>query len=126
MLDHVDFAVTNLENSRRFYTRVLATLGIEPFTDIKMDDGREGTGYGSLSGPQFWIGGGKAVKGRMHIAFSANARTEVDAFYEAALQVGGKCKGPPGLRPRYGEHYYAAFIIDPDGHTIEAVCRHDE
>jgi len=126
MLDHVDFAVTDLENSRRFYTRVLAALGIEPFTDIKTDDGREGTGYGSLSGPQFWIGGGKAVKGRMHIAFSANARAEVDAFYEAALQVGGKCKGPPGLRPRYGEHYYAAFIIDPDGHTIEAVCRHDE
>lgn len=61
---------------------------------------------------------------RMHIAFAANSRSAVDAFYAAALVAGGKSKGKPGLRPVYGEHYYAAFVFDPDGHTIEAVCRH--
>lgn len=126
MLDHIDFAVTDLENSRRFYTSVLAALGISPFVDIKTDEGREGTGYGSLVGSQFWIGKGEAVTGRMHIAFVAGSRQAVDDFYEAALQVGGERKGTPGLRPKYGEHYYAAFVTDPDGHTIEAVCRHSD
>ena len=123
MLDHIDFAVTDLENSRKFYTSVLAALEIKPFIDIKTDEGREGTGYGSVTGPQFWIGGGEVVQGRMHVAFAAKSRAAVDAFYDAALRVGGVCKGAPGPRPRYGEHYYAAFIVDPDGHTIEAVCR---
>lgn len=123
MFDHIDFAVKDLGKSRRFYTSTLAALEIKPFTDIKTDEGREGTGYGSLTGSQFWIGRGEAVRGRMHIAFAAKSRNAVDDFYEAALQVGGTCKGAPGLRPRYGEHYYAAFVSDPDGHTIEAVCR---
>lgn len=126
MFDHIDFAVVNLETSRKFYRTVLATLGVEPFMDIKTDEGREGTGYGSLTGEQFWIGKGEPVKGRMHIAFSASSRSEVDAFYETALSEEGKAKGAPGIRPTYGEHYYAAFVFDPDGHTIEAVCRHPE
>jgi catechol 2,3-dioxygenase-like lactoylglutathione lyase family enzyme len=123
MLDHIDFAVRDLEASRRFYSSTLAALDIEPFIDIKTDAGREGTGYGKLTGPQFWIGKGEAVKGRMHIAFVAKSRKAVDEFFEIALQVGGLSKGAPGVRPHYGEHYYAAFVIDPDGHTIEAVCR---
>lgn len=126
MLDHIDFAVKDLEVSRKFYGSVLAALDIKPFIDIKTDEGREGTGYGSLTGSQFWIGKGEVVKGRMHIAFAARSRQAVDDFYEVALQAGGVCKGGPGLRSRYGEHYYAAFVIDPDGHTIEAVCRHPE
>jgi len=126
MFDHVDIAVVNLEVSRKFYRTVLAALGFEPFMDIKTDEGREGTGYGSLAGEQFWIGKGEPVKGRMHIAFSASSRSSVDAFYEAAIGAGGKAKGAPGIRPTYGEHYYAAFVFDPDGHTIEAVCRHAE
>jgi catechol 2,3-dioxygenase-like lactoylglutathione lyase family enzyme len=123
MLDHIDFAVRDLGASRRFYTSTLAALDIEPFMNIKTDEGREGTGYGKLAGSQFWIGKGEAVKGRMHIAFAAKSRKAVDEFYATALQVGGSCKGAPGVRPHYGEHYYAAFVIDPDGHTIEAVCR---
>ena len=126
MFDHIDFAVIDLEVSRKFYRTILATLGIEPFMDISTDEGREGTGYGSLTGEQFWIGKGEAVEGRMHIAFAASSRSAVDAFYEAALDAGGKSKGEPGIRPVYGEHYYAAFVFDPDGHTIEAVCRDSE
>ncbi len=81
---------------------------------------------GSLTGEQFWIGKGEAVKGRMHIAFAVQSRADVDAFHRAALDAGGVCKGAPGIRPVYGEHYYAAFVFDPDGHTIEAVCRKPE
>ena len=126
MFDHVDFAVSDLERSRLFYSRVLAELGIQAFTNIKRDDGREGTGYGSLDGPQLWIGGGEPVSGRMHVAFAAQSRAAVDAFYDAAIEAGGTCNGPPGLRPQYADDYYAAFVIDPDGHTIEAVCRIDD
>ncbi len=126
MFDHIDFAVVDLKVSRNFYKTALATLGVEPFMDIETAEGREGTGYGSLTGEQFWIGGGEAVKGRMHIAFAAQSRAEVDAFHRAALGAGGSCKGAPGIRPVYGEHYYAAFVVDPDGHTIEAVCRKPE
>ena len=126
MFDHVDFAVVDLTVSRNFYKAALAALGIEPFMDIKTEEGREGTGYGSLEGEQFWIGKGEAVKGRMHIAFAAQSRAEVDGFHRAALDAGGVSKGEPGMRPVYGEHYYAAFVFDPDGHTIEAVCRKPE
>ena len=126
MFDHVDFAVVDLAVSRGFYEATLAVLGIKPFMDIKTEEGREGTGYGSLDGEQFWIGKGEAVKGRMHIAFKAQSRAEVDEFYRAAIAAGGTRKGAPGIRPVYGEHYYAAFVFDPDGHTIEAVCRKPE
>lgn len=126
MLDHIDFAVAEFERSREFYVRALAPLGINSILDIKRHDGREGTGFGRNSLPQFWIGGGSAVSGRLHFAFTAESRTDVDAFYEAALLAGGKSKGEPGLRPRYGENYYAAFVYDPDGHTIEAVCRQSD
>jgi len=126
MFDHIDFAVVDLEGSRKFYEPVLATLGVEPFMNIRTDEGREGTGYGSLTGEQFWIGKGEAVNGRMHNAFAASTRSAVDEFYKTATGAGGKAKGPPGIRPTYGEHYYAAFVFDPDGHTIEAVCRRAE
>ena len=123
MFDHIDFAVVDLTVSRTFYETALAPLGIAPFMNIKTEEGREGTGYGSLTGEQFWIGKGEAVEGRMHIAFAAQSRADVDAFHHAALGAGGVCKGAPGIRPVYGEHYYAAFVFDPDGHTIEGVCR---
>jgi catechol 2,3-dioxygenase-like lactoylglutathione lyase family enzyme len=126
MLDHVDFGTADYEKSRAFYVRSLAPLGIRPVMDIKRHDGRAGTGFGRDSEPQFWIGEGFAVSGRLHLAFSAESRAAVDAFYDAALDAGGSSKGAPGLRPRYGANYYAAFVYDPDGHTIEAVCRNSE
>ena len=126
MLDHIDFAVSDLATSRAFYIQALAPLGIGSVMEIMRDDGREGTGYGRNSLPQFWIGGGQPVRGRLHVAFAAETRAAVDAFYVEALEAGGMCKGEPGLRPRYGDNYYAAFVLDPDGHTIEAVCRNAE
>jgi catechol 2,3-dioxygenase-like lactoylglutathione lyase family enzyme len=76
VFDHIDFAVTDLDKSREFYTSALAMLGIQPFIEIDRDDGRKGVGFGSLCGPQFWIGGGPAVGGRLHVAFAANARSK--------------------------------------------------
>jgi catechol 2,3-dioxygenase-like lactoylglutathione lyase family enzyme len=126
VFDHIDFAVADLDRSREFYTSALAPLDIDPFLEIDRDDGRKGTGFGSHDGPQLFIGGGPVVGGRLHIAFAAASRSAVDDFYRAALEAGGKSHGAPGLRPRYGEHYYAAFVTDPDGHVVEAVCRGSE
>jgi catechol 2,3-dioxygenase-like lactoylglutathione lyase family enzyme len=123
VLDHIDFAVTNLDRSRAYYTSVLSVLGIEPFMEIDREDGHKGIGFGSHNGPQFWIGGGRAVGGRLHIAFAASSRSEVDDFYRTALEAGGTSRGAPGARPNYGKDYYAAFVTDPDGHVLEAVCR---
>ena len=126
MNDHIDIAAANLQRSREYYRRTLAPLSFEPIVDIDRSDGRKGTGFGRESKPQFWIGGGSAVVGRLHIAFEAESRAAVDEFYKEALSAGAKSKGEPGLQPRYGDNYYAAFVLDPDGHTIEAVCRrHD-
>ena len=126
MLDHIDFSVTDFERSRVFYVRALAPLGINPVFEIKRDNGREGTGFGRDSLPQFWIGRGPAVSGRLHVAFAAESRASVDAFHSAAIEAGGISNGAPGVRARYGEDYYAAFVSDPDGHNIEAVCRRRE
>jgi catechol 2,3-dioxygenase-like lactoylglutathione lyase family enzyme len=123
MFDHVDFAVADLPRSRTFYAKTLAPLGISPLVDIKRDDGRDGTGFGATAYPRFWIGKGTPVAGRLHVAFETESRDAVIAFHAAALSAGGTDHGAPGVRPQYGEHYYAAFVVDPDGHVIEAVCR---
>jgi catechol 2,3-dioxygenase-like lactoylglutathione lyase family enzyme len=78
-------------------------------------------GFGARGKPFFWIGAGQAVGG-LHVAFAARDRATVDAFYHAAIAVGGADNGTPGLRPHYHPNYYGAFILDPDGHNIEAVC----
>ncbi len=80
-------------------------------------------GYGVPPKPDFWWGEGTPNEPRIHIAFRATRR-QVDAFYKAALAAGGRDNGAPGLRPHYHEHYYGAFVLDPDGHNIEACC-HD-
>ncbi len=123
MFDHVDFAVVDLARSRAFYVHALAPLDIVPLIDIRRADGREGTGFGIDTIPRFWIGGGAAVGGRLHLAFEATSRGAVVAFHAAALEAGGKDHGAPGYRARYGDHYYAAYVEDPDGHVVEAVCR---
>lgn len=123
MLDHVDFGTSDYEKSRDFYISCLAPLGIELIMEITRHTGLAGAGFGRDSKPQFWIGEGSLVEGRLHFAFEARSKREVDAFYHAAMQAGGKSKGEPGLRPRYADDWYAAFVFDPDGHTIEAVYR---
>ncbi|RAP56423.1 VOC family protein [Oleiagrimonas sp. MCCC 1A03011] len=126
MIDHVDFAVTDLPRSRAFYMKVLAPLGMAPVASVDRSDGdgHRGVGFGTLEKPVFWIGCGDPVQGRLHVAFRAESRDAVNAFHRAALTAGGIDHGAPGLRPHYHAHYYAAYVRDPDGHVIEAVCHH--
>ena len=119
MLDHVTLGVSDIERSRAFYDRALAPLGIERL----YADGTEAAGYGVSPRAFFWIGSKGTPQTGSHVAFAATDRATVDRFYDAALAVGGKDNGGPGLRPNYHKDYYAAFVLDPDGHNIEAVCR---
>ena len=124
MLDHVGFAVSDIEQSRRFYDAALAPLGIAVLMTVTPDQNPRGStvlGYGKGGDPFFWIGDRERVGEGTHIAFSAENRAQVDAFHAAALAAGGIDNGAPGLREHYGPNYYAAFVLDPDGLTIEAV-----
>lgn len=121
MMDHFSVNVRDMERSKQFYTEVLAPLGSE----MKLDFGTT-VSFGPkeiISGDpagSFWINEGEPQL--IHFAFSAASKEEVEAFYNAALKAGGTDNGKPGIRPDYGSHYYAAFILDPDGYNIEAVC----
>ncbi len=124
-LDHVAISTADYPTSLAFYEKALAPLGVK--THMKFE-GEEGNvaGLGSDE-PFLWVGdGGKLAGGRMHIAFRAANRAQVDAFYAAAIAAGGTDNGGPGLRPHYHANYYAAFVHDPDGHNIEAVCHAPE
>jgi len=118
MLDHVTIGVSNIARAVAFYDRALAPLGVERL----YAEGTSAFGYGSEKKAYFWIGQRETVLTGAHIAFAAGDRGTVDAFHEAALAAGGRDNGAPGLRPQYHAHYYGAFILDPDGHNIEAVC----
>jgi catechol 2,3-dioxygenase-like lactoylglutathione lyase family enzyme len=128
MFDHVGFAVADVPRSRAFYLATLAPLGFVVVMDITKEQtgGYEGTGFGPPGRPQLWIGNGEGRGGSTHIAFTANSRAAVDAFYQAAIATGGRDNGAPGLRPHYHANYYGAFVFDPDGHNIEAVCHQPE
>jgi catechol 2,3-dioxygenase-like lactoylglutathione lyase family enzyme len=125
MIDHVGFAVTDAEVSRGFYEAALAPLGLSLIMTVPAEEnGSGGTahGFGTEGNPFFWIGDKERVGEGTHVAFTAATREQVDAFHEAALAAGGTDHGPPGPRPQYGPDYYAAFVLDPDGLNIEAVC----
>ncbi|MGC9975051.1 MAG: VOC family protein [Gaiellaceae bacterium] len=122
MIDHTGFNVTNLELSRAFYLKALAPLGYGIALELEGAAGfgaREGAG--DDPGGDFWISVGEPQTPRTHVAFRAANEEQVDEFYWAAIEAGGKDNGPPGPRPHYHEGYYAAFVLDPDGHNIEAV-----
>jgi catechol 2,3-dioxygenase-like lactoylglutathione lyase family enzyme len=124
MLDHVGIPVSDYTRSKGFYLRVLKTLGFDLVLEVASQEtgGHSFAGFGSKGRPQFWIGGGRPIRGSVHFAFTAKTRAAVRAFHKAALEAGGKDNGAPGLRPHYHENYYGAFVLDPDGHNIEAVC----
>jgi catechol 2,3-dioxygenase-like lactoylglutathione lyase family enzyme len=90
--------------------------------DKQFTGGKAVVGYGVPPKPDFWTAEGTPNQPPVHIAFRADNRGQVDAFYQAAIAAGGKDNGPPGLRPHYHQDYYGAFVLDPDGHNIEAVC----
>lgn len=123
MLDHVGFAVADFARAKAFYERALAPLGYTLIMQFGPDDnGVAQAGFGADGKPDFWIGTGPTLMGQLHVAFAAASRAVVDAFYQAAIAAGGKDNGGPGLRPQYHPNYYGAFVLDPDGHNIEAVC----
>ena len=119
-LDHVTFGITDYDRSIAFYDRALAPLGIRRLYDEPDGDVRV-AGYGDTR-PWFWIAEHDATRGKLHIALGAASRARVDAFHSAALAAGGRDNGEPGVRPHYHADYYSAFVRDPDGHNIEAVC----
>ena len=128
MLDHVGFAVSDAERSRAFYEAALAPLGIGLImtaTPDQTEAGGTAHGFGSNGKPYFWIGDNERVGEGTHVAFATDSRAQVDAFYEAAMAAGGRDNGAPGLRPHYHPDYYGAFVRDPDGNNIEAVCHKD-
>jgi catechol 2,3-dioxygenase-like lactoylglutathione lyase family enzyme len=124
MLDHVGIAVADLGRSKAFYAKALAPLSIVVVAEVTAEQsgGDAHAGFGAQGKPFFLIGGGQRGSGPMHFAFTARSRAEVDAFYHAALAAGGKDNGAPGMRAHYHADYYGAFVLDPDGHNIEAVC----
>jgi catechol 2,3-dioxygenase-like lactoylglutathione lyase family enzyme len=123
MLDHTGLHVTNPAASRAFYEKALAPLGYKVLREIptQFTGGKVVFGLGVPPKADFWVAEGTPESPRAHIAFSADSRAAVDAFYAAAIAAGGKDNGAPGPRPHYHEHYYGAFVLDPDGHNIEAV-----
>ena len=127
MLDHITFGVADFECATGFYDRAFAPLGVKRLFDVPPEHsgGVRATGYGD-SRPWFWIAEQDATKGKLHIALQAKTRAEVDAFYAAAIAAGGRDNGAPGLRPHYHPNYYGAFVLDPEGHNIEAVCHSAE
>lgn len=123
MLDHVGLTVTDFAAARAFYDAALAPLGVAVLMEVTAEQtgGTEHAGYGADGKPDFWIGTGGAP-GKVHVALAAGDRAGVDAFYAAAIAAGGTDNGPPGIRAHYHPTYYGAFVLDPDGHNIEAVC----
>jgi catechol 2,3-dioxygenase-like lactoylglutathione lyase family enzyme len=120
MLDHLIVTVADFDVSRKFYLEALRPLRYE----VVLEMGRA-VGFGTNGKPEFFIREGEPLKPPIHLAFRSPDRPTVDAFYDAALGSGGIDNGPPGLRTGYHPNYYGAFVIDPDGHNIEAVC-HEE
>ena len=121
ILDHTGLAVRDFAKSSTFFRRSLAPLGIQTVL--------EGEGWAMLGKegrPEFWIGLHGIPPGPIHIAFAAENREQVRAFHRAALAAGGRDNGAPGIRAKYHPDYYGAFVFDPDGHNIEAVCHRPE
>jgi len=124
MIDHTGLSVSDAVRSRRFYEAALAPLGYQVSIELPLEHtgGVVVLGFGVAAKVDFWLHEGPPQQPRVHIAFTSDTRQQVDAFYQAALAAGGKDNGAPGPRPHYHANYYGAFVLDPDGHNIEAVC----
>ncbi|MGE0501353.1 MAG: VOC family protein [Rhizobiaceae bacterium] len=127
MIDHAGIAVSDWATSKAFYDAAFVPMGISMLHVVppEFTGGVKVGGYGRTK-PDFWLHeGGETGPGR-HYAFTAASRAEVDAFYASAMAAGGRDNGAPGLRPQYHENYYGAFVLDPDGNNVEAVCHRPE
>jgi catechol 2,3-dioxygenase-like lactoylglutathione lyase family enzyme len=121
MFDHVVFGVSDYAASKAFFLKALEPLGVAVVLEGPLGVELSAGGKSSLC-----ICPTEEKPARLHLAFMAENRQQVDAFYRAALEAGGRDNGAPGLRPRYHANYYAAFVIGPDGHNIEVVCHEPE
>lgn len=123
MIDHVGFSVSDYPRAKAFYTKALAPLGYKLIMEVQQNPADPpAAGFGADGKPDFWIGGEGGINKPLHIAITAKDRAAVDAFYKAAMESGARDNGSPGIRAHYHPNYYGAFVIDPDGHNIEAVC----
>ncbi|MBI2749679.1 MAG: VOC family protein [Burkholderiales bacterium] len=124
MIDHTGVTVSDFIASKAFYEKALAPIGYALIMELpaSVTGHTDVTGFGEPPKPDFWISRGNPNKPPIHVAFRVASRSAVDAFYAAAIAAGGRDNGAPGLRPHYHPHYYGAFVLDPDGHNIEAVC----
>ena len=123
MLDRAGCPVSDYARSKAFYLQALSPLGYALVMEVQQhENDAPAAGFGANGKPDLWIGGEGGLQRPIHIAIAAQNRAAVDAFYRAAIAAGGKDNGAPGLRPHYHPNYYAAFVLDPDGHNIEAVC----
>lgn len=123
MFDHVKFGVSDFAASKAFFAKALEPLGVAIVSEGHPTYGVELCGKGIAS---LCLYQAEEKPAPLHLAFTADSREQVNAFYRAALAAGGKDNGAPGLRPQYNASYYAAFVIGPDGHNIEAVCQEPE
>lgn len=121
MFDHLGLPVADLEQARRFYEQALLPLGID-VAKAYPDAVGLAAGPERNDGQQLWLTRAHHTPTPLHLAFAASDRAQVDAFHRAALAAGARDNGAPGLRPQYHDNYYAAFVIGPDGHNLEAVC----
>jgi catechol 2,3-dioxygenase-like lactoylglutathione lyase family enzyme len=128
MIDHINVFVSDFEKSKAFYGHTLSAIGYALLKEFPASAVRstDVAGFGEPSRPDFWINKGTANQPPVHVAFRVTSRAQVDAFHRAAIAAGGRDNGAPGIRPHYHQHYYAAFVLDPDGHNIEVVCHSPE
>jgi catechol 2,3-dioxygenase-like lactoylglutathione lyase family enzyme len=121
MFDHVVFGVSDYAVSKAFFLKAL-----EPFGIAGAHEGPLGIEISATDNSSLCMFQTEEKPAHLHLAFAAESRQQVEAFYHAALEAGGRDNGAPGLRPQYHANYYAAFVIGPDGHNIEAVCHKPE
>jgi catechol 2,3-dioxygenase-like lactoylglutathione lyase family enzyme len=124
MIDHIGVVVSDYAKSKAFYAQALAPTGHSRVVELPgaLAGHRDTAGFCHEDGSDFWIGQGDVRTPPLHIAFRVSTRAAVDAFHQAAIAAGGRDNGAPGLRPQYHPNYYGAYVLDPDGHNIEAVC----
>lgn len=124
MIDHTGLSVSDYARSLDFYRAALGAIGHSLLVELPLHitGGTHVAGFGEPPKPEFWIHEGTPNRPPLHVAFRVTDRQAVHAFHAAALAAGGRDNGPPGPRPHYHAHYYGAFVLDPDGHNIEAVC----
>lgn len=129
LLDHIEFRVASAADSLRFYETALKPLGVELVISVPPErtvSGGHRHGLGRDGYPSIWFHDGEAPIAPMHVAFAAQDRATVDQFFAAAIAAGARDNGPPGVRTRYHDAYYAAYVLDPDGNNIEVVCQYGD